>query len=135
MPASRPQPIYQNWYDREFWSFCDKGEFRLQRCASCSAVVFPAGPACWRCLSEDLRWAPMSGAGVLYSWVRFHRQYFPELAPPYACGSVALDEGPLFITGLEGFGDLNSASIGARVQLRLVKYENITLPIAYPEDA
>jgi uncharacterized OB-fold protein len=130
----RPEPMYRNWYDDGFRAACEEGEFRLLRCEACGTVVFPAGPVCYSCLSDDLRWAPMSGGGVLYSWVRFHRRYFPELEPPYECGSIQLDEGPLFITALEGFDSLTTESIGARVELRMVRFENVTLPIAYPAD-
>lgn len=132
MSNVRPEPMYRNWYDDGFRQACEAGELRLLRCARCATVVFPAGPVCPSCLSDELGWEPMSGKGVLYSWVRFHRRYFDELEPPYECGSIELDEGPLFVTALEGFGELTTASIGMRVQLRMVEFDNVTLPIAYP---
>lgn len=132
---SRPEPMYRNWYDEGFRDACAAGEFRLQTCVACRTVVFPAGPACPSCLSEHLVWERMSGRGTLHSWVRFHRRYFPELEPPYECGSIALDEGPLFITALEGFRELTTSTIGSRVEIRMVSFDNMTLPIAFPEDA
>jgi uncharacterized OB-fold protein len=36
------------------------------------------------------------------AWTTFHRQYFPELPPPYVVASVATDEGPLVIGNLVG---------------------------------
>jgi uncharacterized OB-fold protein len=126
--------MYRNWYDDEFWRLADEGEFRLQRCSVCSTVVFPAGPVCPECLSSDLAWSLMSGRGRVYSWVRFHRQYYAELPPPYVCASVELSEGPLFITALQGFREVTLKTIGAPVQIRMVRFDNMTLPIAFPMD-
>lgn len=36
-----------------FWAAIAAGSFRLQRCAQCETVRFPAAPVCWRCLSPD----------------------------------------------------------------------------------
>jgi uncharacterized OB-fold protein len=129
----RPEPMYRNWYDNGFLAACADGEFRLLRCAVCSTVVFPAGPVCSSCFSDDLQWERMSGGGVLYSWVRFHRKYFGELDPPYECASIELDEGPLFITAMRGFEQPDSVWIGMRVQVRVVEFDNVNLPIAFPE--
>jgi uncharacterized OB-fold protein len=130
--TARPEPMYLNWYDDGFRAACAAGEFRLLQCRPCKTVVFPAGPVCPSCLSDDLSWETMSGKGTLHSWVRFHRQYFAEIPPPYECGSVALAEGPLFITALHGFDELTTAAVGMNVELRMVEFATGALPIAFP---
>jgi uncharacterized OB-fold protein len=82
-----------------FWSWCDKEELRLQRCAHCSQTSWPVVEACEHCGSVDLGWDRMSGRGRLVSWSTFERDYYAGLIPvPYSNVIVELDEGSLFLS-------------------------------------
>ena len=101
-----------------FWSHVARGELRLQRCVRCDRFRYPPAPCCPACLAADAEWAPVSGRGRLISWVRFHREYFPTLPPPYVVVAVELEEGPLMIGNVddEARGRL---SVGAPLRLVL----------------
>ena len=97
----RPRPV-QGVYEKPFWDAVQRRELRLQRCRPCGHVWYPPGPVCPRCLSGVWSFEPMSGRGRVVAWTVFHREYFPELPPPYLVVSVALEEGPLMIGNLPG---------------------------------
>ncbi|HEX8968154.1 MAG TPA: OB-fold domain-containing protein [Chloroflexota bacterium] len=103
-PLVRPEPR-KNVYEAPFWEFVQQHELRLQRCSECNTYRYPPGPACFRCLSEDSKWVPLSGSGRLLSWVVFHRQYFPELPIPYYVAAVETKEGPILIANLLNLGE------------------------------
>jgi uncharacterized OB-fold protein len=128
--TGRPFPIYDNPYDAPFWEFCRGGELRLQACRRCGEFQFPAGPICSRCLSHDLGWEPLSGRGTVLSWVRFHRQYYPEFPPPYICLSVELEEGPLLITNPVPEYSGPDPVVGQSVLLEVRHFDNTSLPLA-----
>jgi uncharacterized protein len=89
----------------DFWSFCAKGELRLQRCGGCGAFAWPVVAACERCGGDELAWHPVSGRGRVVSWCSFEHDYYRGVLPiPYDTILVELDEGPLFISNPEGFG-------------------------------
>ena len=87
-----------------FWEWCGKGELRLQRCASCDHMQWPAGASCENCGSTDFGWEAMSGRGKVVSWCTFERDYYHGLLPmPWNTILVELEEGPLFISNPKGF--------------------------------
>lgn len=88
--------------DVPFWGFLEDQELRLQQCRDCGRFRYPPAPVCPDCWSEAHTWTPLSGRGVLLSWTRFHRQYFPELPAPYVVVAVQAVEGPILIGNLVG---------------------------------
>jgi uncharacterized OB-fold protein len=74
-------------------------------------------PSCW---SADAEWTPLSGRGVLQSWVTFRREYHPAFPVPYTVGLVELAEGPR----LEGMlVDTPLEALRWRLPVRLVWQE------------
>ena len=129
MPA-RPAPMYDNPYDAPFWAACRSGELQMQRCTVCLSFQYPAGPICSNCRSTAVEWHPLSGRGKVFSWVRFHRQYYPEFPPPYLCLSVALEEGPLLITNPTADHDGADPVIGQAIVLEVEHFDDISVPVA-----
>ncbi len=43
------------------------GAFHLQHCAACRMVQYPPREVCGNCLSDELVWAPVDGAGTVLS--------------------------------------------------------------------
>lgn len=87
-----------------FWAWCDKGELRLQGCATCSRYSWPPVQACEHCGGAQLSWEPMSGRGKVVSWCTFERDYYNGALPiPWDTILVALEEGPLFVSNPQGF--------------------------------
>jgi uncharacterized protein len=80
---------------RPFFDALRDGYLVLQRCAGCRRVRGLVAPVCPYCGSESFAFEPMSGAGKVHSWIRYHRSYLPAFEPllPYVVLCVALDEG------------------------------------------
>lgn len=79
-----------------FWGACAAGELRIQECSSCSRLRFPPRPLCPWCRSFEHEWAPVSGRGTVWSFVRTHPPLLPAYAEvaPYNVIIVALDDDP-----------------------------------------
>lgn len=94
----RPTPETQ-----PFWDGCAQGELRLQHCPTCAAYYFPPRPFCPRCWSQEVEWRPVSGRGVLHTYLINHRPApgFEEDAP-YAIAVVELEEGPRMMSNIVG---------------------------------
>jgi len=73
------------------------GHLLLPECEACGHVGASVGACCQRCGSDKRRWRESSGAGVVHSWVRYHRAYLPEFEAlvPYAVIAARLDDGPV----------------------------------------
>src|SRR5579883_1947508 len=99
--ARRPLPAAAPDY-RPFWDFVAAGRLHLQRCGACGRFRFPVSPRCPACFSPDWAWQPVSGRGVVSSWVVFHRSYYEAFADrlPYAVVQVELEEGPRLTANL-----------------------------------
>ena len=88
----------------DFWSWCAKGELRLQSCAACGKLSWPVVPACEHCGSRDMSWKRMSGRGKIVSWCTFERDYYEGVLPiPWDTILVELEEGTLFLSNPRGF--------------------------------
>ncbi len=100
-----------------FWSGIAAGEFLLERCRGCGAVVWYPRGFCPSCGSSDVTLEPASGEGTVYSFSVVHRgagEY--RGCEPYVVAYVELDEGPRILTNVVG-GDPDSLVIGARVRM------------------
>ncbi len=95
-------PAVMGLYDVPMWDSIRARRMALQRCTGCGTMLYPPGPVCPSCLSDALEWTPISGNATILSWVIFHRQYLEAYPAPYNAIGVALEEGPIMISNLEG---------------------------------
>jgi uncharacterized OB-fold protein len=108
----------------EFWRWCDAGELRLQRCAACSALVWPVVKACELCKATSFNWQRMSGRGTVAAWCTFERDYYYGVLPiPWDTILIELEEGPLFMSNPHGF-TWRELDIGMSVQLKFIPCED-----------
>lgn len=120
MAQQRPNRTLGPAHD-EFWAWCNKGEFRLQRCESCGNLTWPAAAICDNCGGDALSWEPMSGRGRIVSWCSFERDYHNGLLPiPWDTILVELAEGPLFISNPQ---DFTAADIYLNMSVKLTFLE------------
>ena len=111
-----------------------EGRFDLQVCGCCGAVQYPPREACHRCVSDDLRWQPQSGAGQLLATTTLDHSndlYFRERLP-WPLGMVQLDAGPSVMVHLHG--EVGPAPCRVRVGVRLDRAGQAVL-IGFPEKA
>lgn len=87
-----------------FWDALNEHRLVLQQCGACRNYVYPIGPVCPRCLSDDVRWTELSGAGTVTSYVVFWKGWAPWLEErvPYAVAQVQLAEGPRLTANILG---------------------------------
>lgn len=116
--------------DAEYWDGTDAGELRMQQCDNCSMWRFPPSATCPQCLSGDYTWKVSAGRGVLWSWIRMHRKYFPAFADriPYNVAIIKLDEGPRMISAIAS-DDPADLRCGSRVEVVFERKDGgFTLP-------
>lgn len=120
--------------NRPFWEGCGQGELRIQRCASCARLRYPAGPICPNCLSADTKWECVSGDGTVFSFVVFHRAYHPsrEGKVPYAVALIELAEGPIMLSNVVD-ADLSTLAVGQPVKVAFDRVDqDLTIPVFKP---
>src|ERR1019366_4675146 len=76
----------------EYWRSGADGVLRIARCQSCGRYLHPPQPACPRCHGREIRFEPVSGRGVVYSWTINRYQWTPGMPPPYVLAEVELVE-------------------------------------------
>ena len=114
--------------DPEYLAGAAAGKLRLQRCAKCARCRFPASPLCPACLSWDSDWVDASGRGELWSWIRMHKPYFPDLdrPVPYNVVMVRLAEGPMMISAIDG--DDTNLACGTPLSVAFRPVAGVPLP-------
>jgi len=131
MVEKRPDRALGSVQD-EFWSWCNKGELRLQGCADCGRLSWPAIQACEHCGGSQLSWRRMSGRGAIVSWCTFERDYYNGLLPiPHDTILVELEEGPLFLSNPRGF-TWRDITAGMAVKLAFLDCEDAAGPFRLP---
>lgn len=112
----KPLPIITD-ENRGHWEAAKNEELRLQRCSSCSYVRFPIATICPRCSCLDYSWHRLSGRGTLSSWVVFHKAYWTAFASdvPYIVAQIELEEGPRYLSNMQGEVDHLVAGMGVEV--------------------
>ena len=79
-----------------FWDGLRAGTVLIPRCRPQGHHFFPPSPGCPECGSGDIDRVPVTGRGVVYSWVVVHRALDPAYVAdvPYTVVAVTLEEGP-----------------------------------------
>lgn len=98
-----------------FWEAALDGQLRLQRCATCSSVIWYPRTICPACGSADISWVDSPGAGVVYSFTVVRRGDGPfKDVTPYVLAYVELDEGVRLLTNVVGCA-VEDVAVGMRV--------------------
>lgn len=65
--------------DEPFWEGLKAGELRMQRCSKCKTWWWAPVWRCADCGSWDLEWEAIPMRGRVFSWVRTHQAFTPEM--------------------------------------------------------
>ncbi|NWG53022.1 MAG: OB-fold domain-containing protein [Hydrogenophilaceae bacterium] len=117
-PVIGPIGPYFDGVDAEYWRALNQGEFKIQRCAKCRIWLWGATWRCSACGAWDIAWEAVKPEGVVYSWIRTHQAFAPEVKDvlPYVSLLVALPHaGDKKVMGML-VGDETGLRIGARVE-------------------
>ena len=77
----------------EYFSYCAKHDFRLQRCTNCKLMRYPPATACPWCTELKSEWVSVEGKGTVHSYTEVHHAIQPafKAATPYLVLLVELD--------------------------------------------
>ncbi len=103
-----------------FWEGLNRNEFRVPSCDDCGTVVFPPGPICPECGSDELTWGEIDPVGTLHSVTQQHRTP-PGFDSPIVLGMIDLDAGPRLLSPIDA--EYEQLSIGDRVRIEAVDYD------------
>ena len=116
---------------RPFFEAAKRRELVVQRCVDCGAHRFPAREICSICLSRQVQWVAVSGAGEVFSYNVMHQVYHPGFADavPYAVVVVKLADGVKLTSNLVGVPP-QAIRIGMPVR---VVFEDISDEVTLPK--
>jgi uncharacterized OB-fold protein len=89
-------PLEINDLDHEnldYFAYCAKHDFRLQRCVACKLFRYPPTTACPWCTEMKSEWVSVEGRGTVHSYTEVHHAIQPAFKPftPYLVLLVELD--------------------------------------------
>jgi uncharacterized OB-fold protein len=115
--VARP-PLVPRGEEKLFYDRLRGEELVYQRCAACSATVFPLRTLCPHCAGEDLALEVSARRGTLYSFTTQHRAAHPHFTDsvPYSLGLVDLDEGIRVFASVDGIAP-DELVVGMPVEL------------------
>jgi uncharacterized OB-fold protein len=122
-------PVPRKYLDFQgFWQGADEGKLVLQKCGGCGTWCHIPQPMCPKCHSVEKGWAPVSGKGVVYSWVTYHESPHPAFKVPYSVVLVELEEGVRIVSNLVDVKP-DEIEIGMPVEVTFDQItEGVTLP-------
>ena len=134
--------------NRDFFEWCAKGEFRLQRATSSGLLRYPPTTACPWSGEREFEWVAVAGTGVVHSYGEVHHAIQPAFKDkvPYLILLVDLDTQKGLPTEHEALrvgGNLvmsdgsfappeviETVGIGTRVRML---FSNVTDDFAFPQ--
>jgi uncharacterized OB-fold protein len=129
--VTRPIPVPNEW-TKPYWDAARRGVLELQRCQSCGHFQHPPYATCTQCVSTDLKFEAVRGAGAIYAYTIMYHTGDKRLAPavPYASIIVELDDAPgALLAGNLLEAPYTAAKVGRRVEVVFEKLnDDITLP-------
>lgn len=125
----RPLPIEVT---APYWDGLAAGEVRLQRCEDCGTWVFYPRHRCPSCLSDSLRWHPVSGRGTVYTFTIARQPTHPAFADelPQVLAVVELEEGPRLTTTLVDVAP-DAVGVGLAVEPALDRSDDGTVLLRF----
>jgi uncharacterized protein len=108
-----------------FWDACNRSQFLVQRCRSCSKPQYHYRSFCSHCWSQDVEDVPIEGSGKIWSFSVVHRNNTPAFKSwgLYAVGLVELPEGVKVVTRIDAV-DYDALAIGADVTIAFATADN-----------
>lgn len=115
-----------------FWDGCKARELRMLRCRRCGTYIFLPALMCHACNGTQLEWTPVSGKGVVYSFIVVHQATVPgfEGETPYVVAWIELAEQPglKMLSNVVGC-DPRAVRVGMPVEVTFEEAtDQITLP-------
>jgi len=77
----------------EFFRYCGKHDFHLQKCTRCGLLRYPPSTGCPWCANLESEWVPVEPKGTVHSYEEVHHAIIPNFQEylPYLTLLVDLD--------------------------------------------
>jgi uncharacterized OB-fold protein len=113
-----------------YWRSGAEGVLSIARCQACGWYLHPPRPICPKCRGSDVRFEPVSGRGVIYSWTINRYQWSPGMPPPYVLAEVELveQEGLRILSNIVGCPP-EDVHIGMAVTVAFDKVDEAWIPV------
>ena len=100
-----------------FYRFVSEKRLMAAKCNECGTVLLPPKPMCTKCLSTNLKWIELEGAGKLLSYTVIYiaPEQFQSIAP-YTVGIVEFKSG-LRLPGMIRDVDSEEIKIGMNLKV------------------
>jgi uncharacterized OB-fold protein len=100
-----------------FYKFVSEKRLMAAKCNECGTVLLPPKPMCTKCLSTNLKWIELEGAGKLLSYTIIHvaPEQFQSITP-YTVGIVELQNG-LRLPGMIRDVDAEEIRVGMNLKI------------------
>jgi uncharacterized OB-fold protein len=114
----------------DYWRSGADGVLRIARCQACGWYLHPPLPVCPKCHDREVRFEPVSGEGVVYSWTINRYQWSPGMTPPYVLAQVELIEqtGLRILSNIVGC-EPEAVGIGMTVRVAFERAEAAWIPV------
>jgi uncharacterized OB-fold protein len=100
-----------------FYKFVSEKRLMAAKCTECGTVLLPPKPMCTKCLSTNLKWIELEGAGKLLSYTVIHvaPEQFQSITP-YTVGIVEFKNG-LHLPGMIRNVDAEEIRVGMDLKI------------------
>ena len=100
-----------------FYKFVSEKRLMAAKCNECGTVLLPPKPMCTKCLSTNLQWIELEGAGKLLSYTVIYiaPEQFQSITP-YTVGIVELQKG-LRLPGMIRDVDAKEIRVGMNLKI------------------
>lgn len=117
---------------RAYWTGGADGQLRIAWCEQCRRFVHPPKPTCRDC-DAVLSFAPVSGAGVVFTYTVSHQQFHHDVPTPFVIALVELVEQPgLRLVANIVDCDPEFVHSGMPVHVRFERHEDAFVPVFGP---
>ena len=130
--SNKPVPLPDD-LSRPFWDAAKERRLAIQRCGSCGYYNHPPRRFCDACLAQDLRFEPVSGRGVVYTFTVMHQRDvagFEEDAPFINVVVELIEQPQLLMVSNLPIAQRARVSIGAAVE---VDFEDRSEGVVVPQ--
>jgi uncharacterized protein len=117
--SNKPVPLPDE-LSRPFWEAAKERRLAIQRCGSCGYYNHPPRRFCDACLAQDLRFEPVSGRGVVYTFTVMHQRDvagFEEDAPFINVVVELIEQPQLLMVSNLPIAERTKVRIGAAVEV------------------
>jgi uncharacterized OB-fold protein len=118
-PAGHNAPCSNRDFDF-FYAGLERGQLLVQKCRGCGTLRGLPSPACAECRSLEWDAVPLSGAGVVHSYVIHHHPPLPGFETPHPIAVADMAEGVRMMGAMDGT-PAEQIAIGMPIQVEFTR--------------